>query len=74
MKKVYYPVMLNIAGKKAAVIGGGEVASRKVGDLLEAGAEVIVIAPEISGGISKMACEFPGSLILRQRPYEREWS
>jgi len=68
---MYYPVMLNIEGRKIAVVGGGEVACRKVKDLLGAGAEVLVIAPEIHPEIEKMAGEMPDRLALRRRPYER---
>ncbi|MHB9024823.1 MAG: precorrin-2 dehydrogenase/sirohydrochlorin ferrochelatase family protein [Armatimonadota bacterium] len=44
----YYPVFLDLRGKRCVVIGGGKVAKRKVDGLLEAGAEVVVIAPRIS--------------------------
>ena len=44
-KKGYYPVFLDIDGKKCVVIGGGEVALRKVNTLLENGAKVEVISP-----------------------------
>lgn len=42
----YYPIYLDIKGKRCVVVGGGEVAYRKVLSLKEAGAEVVVIAPE----------------------------
>ncbi len=43
----YYPVFLDIAGKKCVVVGGGEVALRKVNTLLDNGANVEVISPEL---------------------------
>ena len=43
----YYPVFWNITGKKCVVIGGGEVAARKVARLLECGAQVQVVSPEL---------------------------
>jgi len=43
----YYPIAVDIAGKKCVVAGGGEVALRKVRSLLEAGARVTVIAPDV---------------------------
>jgi precorrin-2 dehydrogenase / sirohydrochlorin ferrochelatase len=43
----YYPVFLDIEGKKCVVIGGGEVALRKVNALLDNGASVEVISPEL---------------------------
>lgn len=44
----YYPIMLNIKGKKCKVIGGGRVAQRKVKALLDYGAVVTVISPSIT--------------------------
>lgn len=44
----YYPVHLNLAGKQVLVVGGGEVAARKVSGLLEAGARVTLVSPEIT--------------------------
>ncbi len=42
-----YPLFLNISGSAVLVVGGGAVAARKTTDLLEAGAEVALIAPEL---------------------------
>ncbi len=42
----YYPINLNIQGKKCLIIGGGEVAYRKACSLKDAGAEVTVVCPE----------------------------
>lgn len=41
----WYPVFLDIAGKRVLVVGGGKVALRKTRGLLEAGAHVTAIAP-----------------------------
>jgi len=43
----YYPVFLDTADKRCVVIGGGQVALRKVNTLLEYGAKIDVISPEI---------------------------
>lgn len=43
-----FPIMLKIAGRKCVVIGGGEVAARRVRSLVEAGATVVVVAPDFS--------------------------
>ncbi|MBN1548978.1 MAG: bifunctional precorrin-2 dehydrogenase/sirohydrochlorin ferrochelatase [Syntrophaceae bacterium] len=43
----YYPVFLDIAGKPCVVVGGGEVACRKVHRLLECGAHVSVISRQL---------------------------
>ncbi|HLG30601.1 MAG TPA: bifunctional precorrin-2 dehydrogenase/sirohydrochlorin ferrochelatase, partial [Candidatus Brocadiales bacterium] len=42
----YYPINLNIQGKKCVIIGGGEVAYRKACSLKDADAEVTVVCPE----------------------------
>ncbi|MFC1541946.1 bifunctional precorrin-2 dehydrogenase/sirohydrochlorin ferrochelatase [Candidatus Latescibacterota bacterium] len=39
-----YPVFIRLNGRKCVVVGGGKIASRKISDLLESGAEVTVIA------------------------------
>ncbi len=44
----YYPVMLEVTDRHCIVIGGGEVAERKVLTLLEAGSKVTVISPELT--------------------------
>jgi precorrin-2 dehydrogenase / sirohydrochlorin ferrochelatase len=66
-----YPVMLNIDGKRVVVIGGGEVASRKVVDLLSCGAVVTVIAPEIDESIAALPFTRPGSIELLRRTYRK---
>ena len=44
----YYPVFLDLAGKKVVVVGGGSVAERKVLALIRAGAAVTVVSPSLS--------------------------
>ena len=51
----YYPVFLNISGKLCVVIGGGQVALRKVESLLECGATVKVISPDLSVELNRLA-------------------
>lgn len=48
----YYPINLNIDGKKVLVVGGGMVAARKVERLVERGADIILVSPEISPEIA----------------------
>ena len=44
----YYPVFLDIRGKKCVIVGGGDVATRKVERLLDCDAKVFVISPKLS--------------------------
>ena len=52
---VYYPVFLNVKGRNCIVIGGGNVAYRKVVTLLEDGAKVTVISPEMAPELANLA-------------------
>jgi precorrin-2 dehydrogenase/sirohydrochlorin ferrochelatase len=49
----YYPILLNIQDKKCLVVGGGNVAWRKVCSLKEAGARVTVVSPEFCPEMEK---------------------
>jgi siroheme synthase-like protein len=42
-----YPVNLLVKGRRCVVVGGGRIAARKIEALLDAGAEVHVVAPEL---------------------------
>lgn len=46
-----YPVLLQIEGWPCVVVGGGEVATRKIRALLEAGGQVSVISPRVTQAI-----------------------
>src|SRR5579884_1489488 len=46
-RPVYYPAMLDLAGRHALLVGGGEVAAQKAGPLIEAGARLRVVAPDL---------------------------
>jgi len=51
----YLPVFMDLKGKPALVIGGGDVASRKTDLLLRAGAQVTVVSPELGEGLAQRA-------------------
>lgn len=63
---VYYPVSLNIQGKRCVVIGGGKVALRKVKMLLDCRANVSVISPKPHPDIAKLSKERAIHLIQRE--------
>jgi len=67
-KPAYYPVSLNIKGRKCVVVGGGEVALRKVQTLLEHGARVEVISPELGPELVQLARR--GEITALNRKYQ----
>ena len=48
----FLPIFMDLKGKLCLVVGGGAVAARKAGVLLEAGAKVRVVAPEIKESLA----------------------
>lgn len=66
---MYYPVFLRLENQRAVVVGGGRVAERKVRRLLEAGAVVTVVSPELTRGLLELA-DF-GKIIHAARKYRR---
>ncbi|HWJ41679.1 MAG TPA: bifunctional precorrin-2 dehydrogenase/sirohydrochlorin ferrochelatase [Candidatus Limnocylindrales bacterium] len=44
----YIPIFLDVTGRECVVVGGGEIAARKVESILEAGAHVTVVSPRLS--------------------------
>ncbi|MDR2875650.1 MAG: siroheme synthase CysG [Methylobacillus sp.] len=48
----YLPIFIRLRGCKSIVVGGGEIALRKVSLLLRADAEVTVIAPELCAALA----------------------
>ncbi|MGA2463587.1 MAG: bifunctional precorrin-2 dehydrogenase/sirohydrochlorin ferrochelatase [Thermodesulfobacteriota bacterium] len=67
---IYYPIFLNIQGKRCVVIGGGKVALRKVKMLLDCRANVSVISPKPHPDIAKLSKE--RAIHLIQREYETQ--
>ncbi|MEP6598876.1 MAG: uroporphyrinogen-III C-methyltransferase [Actinomycetota bacterium] len=49
------PLLLDLAGRRALVVGGGAVATRRASALAEAGALVDVVAPRLSDEIRRIA-------------------
>jgi len=53
-----YPILLDLRGRLVVVIGGGRVAARKVADLLDAGAEIILISPTLHPDLAALVSRF----------------
>ena len=65
----YYPLFMDLKDKDCVVIGGGKVAERKVLSLLDAGAKVLVISPELS--LTMRTLFEKRRITCRQRAYEK---
>ena len=63
---IYYPIFLNIKGKRCVVVGGGQVALRKVKMLLDGRANVFVISPNLHPEIVKLSKRKAIHLIQRE--------
>ncbi len=63
-----YPVMLNLRDRPVLVVGGGEVALRKIEGLLAQGARVTVVAPEVAPDVEELARR--GAIELRRRGHQ----
>jgi precorrin-2 dehydrogenase/sirohydrochlorin ferrochelatase len=62
-----YPVNLLVRGRRVVVVGAGRIAARKIEPLLEAGAVVEVISPEV--GAEVRAWAEAGRLVLQERAF-----
>ena len=65
-----YPVCLDISGKLCVIIGGGRVAERKVKGLLDSGAYIRVISPEVTDELARLAEE--GRIDWRKKSYKSD--
>jgi len=63
----YLPIFLNVRNRPCLVVGGGEVATRKVTVLLEAHAQVTVLAPQITPTLTQWVKE--GKIHYLAKPF-----
>ena len=62
-----FPLFLKLAGRDVLVAGAGPVGTSKARALLEAGARVTVVAPEVTAEVRELAAA--GALTLRARAF-----
>ncbi|XAW90659.1 NAD(P)-dependent oxidoreductase [Vibrio sp. CDRSL-10 TSBA] len=53
----YFPLFLDLANKPVLVVGGGEVACRKIDALVRAGAKVTIVSPQIAPTLQSLVDE-----------------
>ena len=66
---LYYPVFLDLRGRRVVVIGGGAMGEEKVTRLLPYGAKVVVVSPDVTDEVSELADD--GTIEWVRRPYRR---
>jgi precorrin-2 dehydrogenase/sirohydrochlorin ferrochelatase len=66
----YFPIALNISGRKCVVVGGGAVAARRIASLLDAEASISVISPTITPEIQQWVDE--GHVLHEAIAYNKE--
>jgi len=63
----YYPIMLDVRGRRAIVVGGDQIAAEKAQALCESGADVTVISPSFCRAMRGLGES--AALTLRQKAY-----
>ena len=64
-----YPVFLKIKDRACLVVGGGSVAERKGMTLIDYGASVTIVSPELTGGLEKLVEQ--GQVVHIKRNYRQ---
>src|SRR5687768_8569674 len=62
-----YPVGLRLTGRRVVVLGGGQVAQRRLPALIAAGAEIVLVSPDATPSVEAMASA--GEIRWERRPY-----
>ena len=65
---LYYPIYLDVTSRRCVIVGGGEVAERKIQWLLECGADLTIVSPEVTPEVERLAKE--GKVTWEQRRYQ----
>ena len=65
-----FPVFLKLVGRRVLVVGAGAVAAAKIRPLLDAGAAVKVVAPEVTDEVATLAAERGGDLTIVRRAFQ----
>jgi siroheme synthase-like protein len=64
----YYPIFIDVEDRDVVIVGGGAVCTRKAETMMRYGANVTVVAPEVTDEIAKWAKS--GRLQVKRKEYE----
>jgi precorrin-2 dehydrogenase/sirohydrochlorin ferrochelatase len=65
---MFYPLFIELLDRPVLVVGGGAVAERKVQSLLEAGADITLVAPDVTQELQRLAKN--KAIRIHQRRFE----
>lgn len=65
----YYPVFLNVRGRRVLVVGGGSVAAQKMKALLDTGALVRLVSPGLSPEVERLRRRYPHHIMVKRRGF-----
>ena len=64
----FYPIHVNIEGRKCLVVGGGKTAERKAAALVRYGGKVVVVSPAATPGLR--SCAQKGKILWHKRRFK----
>ncbi|MFD2616264.1 NAD(P)-binding protein [Terrilactibacillus laevilacticus] len=64
------PVMIDLSGRHVVIVGGGNIAARKLQLLLETGAHMTIVSPSIVASLQPLHRN--GDFIWKQKPFEKQ--
>ena len=66
-----YPIFLELSGRRAVVIGAGAVAARKAKSLLDAGAQLVIVAGKIDDVLTSL-CQGTNAELIKSK-YSKDY-
>ena len=69
-EKPYFPIFVDLSGRKVVVAGAGTIAKRRIRVLADFTDHLVVIAPEVNPELRAMEAE--GKITILRKTYERE--
>lgn len=70
---MFYPIMINLTGKKVLIVGGGRVAYRKAKKILEFGGDLTILSPEFLGEFKELKKIYKDKLNFIQDIYDEKY-